>query len=247
MNQSIRIKCQKCLEMRSKKMEDLFKGKEHVSEKCIKNSKCITDNISTNEILEKDNKKSTLTEKDCKEFLLLLYFGKNKDYLENCLDRAYRDFNRTLHGFYKHKHKEIILIEAKKYLKEELIKIRYSEKVILQEDFDRWHKSVCYGLKNIFSKYEYLDFYVGQAQKWINMSLKYIFLHDETRLNGFNSIYEYCHIPIDNIILSKIDYNFSTAWSRINDYDIYLDFQKYIRKIVLEESPLDFEFRLFIK
>lgn len=223
--------------------------KEYINEKCRINPKYIKgDDVITNEILVKENKRSTLTEKDYKDFLLFLYFGKDKNYLDNCIDRAYRDFNRTLHGFDNHKYKKIILNESKEYLKEELIKIKGNKKVILQEDFDRWHKSICYGLKNIFSKYEYLDFYVGQAQKWVNMSLKYIFVHDETRLDGFNSIYEYCHIPIDNIILSKLGYSkFSTAWSRINDYDVYLDFQKYIRDIAADEIPLDFEFRLFVK
>lgn len=221
--------------------------KAYINEICMINPKyikCIR--VVTNEILEKKKKYSTITEKDQKDFLLFLYFGKNKNYLDNCIDRAYRDFNRTLHGFDNHKYKEIILEKAKAYLKEEIIGIKDNNNIISQEDFDKWHKTICYGLKNIFAEFEY--FYIGQAQKWINMSLKYIFVHDETRLDGFNKIYEYCHIPIDNIILSKLDYpRVTSTWSRINNYDIYLDFQKYIRTRAEDETPLDFEFRLFIK
>lgn len=193
-------------------------------------------------------RKTNLAERDCKDFLLFLYFGRNKDYLENCIDRAYRDFNRTIHGFANNKNKDNILKESKAYLKKALIEIKNNNIITSQADFDTWHESTCYNLLKIFDKYEYSNFNIGQAQKWINMSLKYIFLYDETRIDGFNSIYQYCHIPIDNIILNKFEYKkFNTSWSRINDYNAYIRFQKYIREVVTDEIPLDFEFRLFMK
>lgn len=193
-------------------------------------------------------RKTNLTQKDYNNFLLFLYFGKNKDYLENCIDRAYRDFNRTIHGFVNNKNKDNILKESKSYLKKALIEIRTNNLITSQVDFDTWHKSTCYKLLKIFDKYEYPNFNIGQAQKWINMSLKYIFLYDESKIDGYDSIYQYCHIPIDNIILNKLEYkNFNTAWSRINDYNEYINFQRYIREVVTDEIPLDFEFRLFMK
>lgn len=193
-------------------------------------------------------RKTNLVERDCKDFLLFLFFGRNKDYLENCIDRAYRDFNRTIHGFANNKNKDNILKESKAYLKKALIEIKNNNLITSQADFDTWHESICYNLLKVFDKYEYSNFNIGQAQKWINMSLKYIFLYDETRIGGFNSIYQYCHIPIDNIILNKLEYKkFNTSWSRINDYNAYIRFQKYIREVVTDEIPLDFEFRLFMK
>lgn len=223
--------------------------KEYINEKCKINPKYIkSSSVSINGIKVRENRTSTLTEKDYKDFLLFLYFGKDKNYLENCINRAYRDFNRTLHGFDEHESKEIILSSARGYLKESLLKIEDNKNVNSQDDYDIWHKMICFDIQNIFKKYGYADFYIGQAQKWINMSLKYIFVHDETRVSGFTNIYNYCHIPIDNIILSKLKYSkFNTAWSRINDYDTYLEFQRYIRQIAEDEIPLDFEFRLFIK
>lgn len=65
-------------------------------------------------------RETNLTQKDYKDFLLFLYFGKNKDYLEKCIDRAYRDFNRTIHGFANNKNKNSILKESKSYLKKAL-------------------------------------------------------------------------------------------------------------------------------
>lgn len=193
-------------------------------------------------------RETNLTQKDYKDFLLFLYFGKNKDYLEKCIDRAYRDFNRTIHGFANNKNKNSILKESKSYLKKALIEIKNNNIITSQADFDVWHESTCCKLLKIFDKYGYYNFNIGQAQKWINMSLKYIFLYDESRVDGFNSIYQYCHIPIDNIILNKLEYkDFNTAWSRINDYNEYINFQRYIREVVTDEIPLDFEFRLFMK
>jgi len=79
------------------------------------------------------------------------------------------------------------------------------------------------------------------------MSLKYMFVHGSERISGFDRIYEYCHIPIDRIILEKLQYKkFHTAWSRIDDYNTYSDFQKYIREIACDRIPLDFEFKLFM-
>lgn len=223
--------------------------KEYAKEQCRINPKYINSRERcVNEILVKESKRSTLTEKDYKDFLLFLYFGKDKNYLDNCIDRAYRDFNRTLHGFSKHISREVILNKSKEYLKHEILLIKDSKMIRTQEAFDIWHKSICYGIINIFNNYGYENFYIGQAQKWINMSLKYIFVHDVTRLDGYSNIYEYCHIPIDNIIISKLEYlKFNTAWSRINDYNIYMDFQKYIRNIAVDEVPLEFEFRLFLE
>ena len=42
--------------------------------------------------------KSILTRDDYEAYLIRLYFGKRDSYLLDCMQRAYRDFNRTLHG-----------------------------------------------------------------------------------------------------------------------------------------------------
>jgi hypothetical protein len=49
-----------------------------------------------------------------------------------------------------------------------------------------------------------IDFFVGQAQKWVNMTMKYIFTVGEQRIPGFDLVYTYCHVPLDNILLEKI-------------------------------------------
>lgn len=56
--------------------------------------------------------------------------------------------------------------------------------------------------------------------------------------------------PIDNIIQDRIKSKFNIdringAWSKISDYNIYLAYQKKLRKICLDFIPMDIEFRLF--
>ena len=193
----------------------------------------------------KMNKSINISKEEINDFLLFLYFGKNENHIDNCLNRAYRDFNRTLHKFSKLKNKKLIYFEAKEFLKDALINITQDRSMNNQKNFDKWHKKLCFDLKEIFSKNLYHNFYIGQAQKWINMTLKYIFVFQE-RIKGFENLLQFSHIPIDNIILSKLHYKeFTTSWSRINDYDVYLSFQKYIRGIAKDKTPLEYEFRLF--
>ncbi|MDO8587334.1 MAG: hypothetical protein Q7T82_09865 [Armatimonadota bacterium] len=118
-----------------------------------------------------------------------------------------------------------------------------------QEAFDDWHKNICQTLATVFRKYGYEHFFVGQAQKWINMTLKYIFTMGEERVQGFAGLYGYCHVPIDNIILNALmEHGFPglpCSWSRLDDYDLYLEHQKWVRQH-FELLPLDVEFRLWM-
>lgn len=98
-------------------------------------------------------KKSNLIQQDYYDFLLLLYFGRNKDYLENCIDRVYRDFNRTVHGFLNFENRDNILKESKLSLKEALADIKTNGFITSQICFDTWHKDTCYKLLDIFNKY----------------------------------------------------------------------------------------------
>ncbi len=42
--------------------------------------------------------KSEISRKDWEKYILGLFFGKNEPLL-NCINRAYRDFSRTLHEY----------------------------------------------------------------------------------------------------------------------------------------------------
>lgn len=191
--------------------------------------------------------KSELTRADWEDYLILLYFGRS-DYLVGCIDRAYRDFNRTLHGLGSLENKDDIYEKAKTKLAKCLYKLKEKAEFVDQKMFDNWHKSTCDVLASVYVENGYDYFYVGQAQKWINMSLKYIFTMGEDRIPGFLPCYNFCHIPIDNILLKELEkYQvppITCAWSRLDDYKEYFDFQLWVRN-KFNRIPMDVEFRLF--
>lgn len=194
-------------------------------------------------------KKSILTEEDYYDYLLRVYFGRyeNGKELEQCIRYAYLDMNRTLRGFGEHKQKEQIITQAEKTLFDRFEGIK-NAKSLTQDDFDNWHRQTCEQLKDIFTSGGWTEFYVGQAQKWINMALKYVFVFRKLRPQ-YQHIYEFCHLPIDNIALEKLKgYDISLpsdvyAWSRVIKYDDYLSMQKTIRKALIDKILLDWEFK----
>jgi len=194
-----------------------------------------------------------INRKDYEEYLIRLYFGDSNDLLDACINRAYRDLNRTIHGIDRLETKDQLYNETSGYLKKSFLDIQKDCVCMAeQEEFDLWHKSICSNLSIRYVKHGYNSFSVGQAQKWINMTFKYIFTMGENRLSGFDNLYRFCHIPLDNIILEKLkeEYGFSglsCAWSRLDDYEEYLSCQKLIRQIFAAELPLDVEFKLWMK
>jgi hypothetical protein len=119
---------------------------------------------------------------------------------------------------------------------------------IAAEVFDSWHKITCERLISLFDRHGH-HLFVGQAQKWVNMTTKYIFTVGEQRVSGFDSVYLYCHVPFDNILLKQLKkYDFlalNRAWSRLDKYDEYLERQKWIRQR-FSLAPMDVEFQLLL-
>jgi hypothetical protein len=90
---------------------------------------------------------------------------------------------------------------------------------------------------------------VGQAQKWLNMALKYVFVFGENRLPGYAHVFELAHIPLDNIILDALyplgAPRLTTAWSRIALYEEYMVIQSWVRSAFPGSAPLAVEFALW--
>ena len=123
-------------------------------------------------------------------------------------------------------------------------------------DFDQWHRNMCTCIRCFYAKKGYESFTVGKAQKWINMSLKYIYFYSNEREN-FSKYLNKLHVPIDRVMANHIAvlihelpgyerYTFKAlgdsfdaekanyCWSKIDDYDQYLDCQKRIRNKLVE-------------
>jgi len=76
------------------------------------------------------------------------------------------------------------------------------------------------------------------------MTFKYLHLLDYQEVQ---KVYEYCHIPIDSYILNITDYTLSKAWSKVDDYREYLDYQIWFRNAYPNDIPLDKEFYLWLE
>src|SRR5208282_3617867 len=171
--------------------------------------------------------------RDFDDFLLVLYFGRDAlaDPKRACVQRAYLDFNRTIHGIggfpelYNKSTKSILTT---------ISGLPDIAGDIDQHGYDQWHHNFCISLKGIYKDAGFLHFSIGQAQKWVNMKLKYIYTFGEVKIPGFVSLYRYCHVPLDNIIIEKlVPYGFpkfAQAWSRIDEYQEYLQRQIWIRQ-----------------
>ena len=138
---------------------------------------------------------------DQEEFLVCCYFGIETDYLTRCIRRAYLDFCRILHGINKFPD---IREKAADTVQRQLDELR-TKNDMDQPTFDDWHRRACDCVSALYAKHGYNCFYAGQSQKWLNMSLKYIFALGEERLPGHQRLYKFCHIPLDKRIDRKTE------------------------------------------
>jgi hypothetical protein len=188
---------------------------------------------------------SVLRRLDYEDYLIHLIFGAEGDHLQKCLRRAYLDFNRTLHGIRKN---ENIYQAGADALRRRFESIQRAE-ISTQDQFDEWHKDSCVKLAAEYEERGYSSLYVGQAQKWLNMTFKYIFVFGEERVPGYSHLYGFCHVPLDNILLEAVEnHSFEPllcAWSRLNDYEVYLNRQRWFRSN-FPQAPLDVEFSLWM-
>jgi hypothetical protein len=198
------------------------------------------------------------TPADREGFLVLVYFGRDGDFLDLCMRRAYLDFCRTLKRVSQlpnYKGKDGVYATAAATVKQEILKLRDEARVTIQTDFDDWHRRVCDRLRGTYAKGDYPDFHYGQAQKWLNMTIKYIYVLGENRLDGYSGytrIFPLAHAPLDSKMMDILRRRGlpdnllpQSEWSQIDDYDEYLAVQDWIRRRFSDSVPLAVEFHLW--
>ena len=196
------------------------------------------------------NDRSVLSRFDYEDYLIRLYFRATDDYLGVCIDRAYLDISRTLHGLGKLASKEELHRQARSTLWHLFTDLRNDTVQSGGQDaFDGWHRAQVENLCALYAAHGYQRMFVGQAQKWLNMAFKYIFTMGERRLPGYGKVYPFCHAPLDNVVIEHLAvYGLPAlpcAWSRLNDYDEYLAYQRWIRRR-FTLVPLDVGFLLWL-
>lgn len=192
------------------------------------------------------------------KFLLVASIGsvEKKDWIQNSIKRAYLDFCRTMD--YKKKYKKNKNIAEKTALTKEQEKdmeaeiqryyktcsdllsifLRKMENgLITNNDFNKQHEEVCKELIEV----SFFTMNYGQAQKWVNMSIKYLFIYEEILPSNHRIIklLDNLHVPVDNVVLellsgkvkpmsehiSKPVDKIKKAWSKWNEAE-YLAYKK---------------------
>ena len=178
------------------------------------------------------------------------------DYYEWASEKAYRDMCRTI------EFPDGLTDTDKMTLRK---KGTYAMRQAIEagcSSFDTFHKEVCDRLRVIYD----LNLTYGHAQKWLNMTLKYLWLidrldliKDETLSAFIKTHCENFHVPLDSYILQyaaadkrnktvprnglthPLPNEWENKWSKIGDYDRYKAYQVQLTARIESGSPLEWE------
>ena len=145
---------------------------------------------------------------------------------------------------------KVIRAKASAVVRSFLTRLAQTQSADLNQDaFDGQHRAAADELRSTYSYFGFAEFRVGQAQKWLNMALKYVFAFGENRLPGYAGAFDLAHIPLDNIIIDLLRRHglprLTTRWSRIDSYEEYMAIQRWVRSAFPGSAPLAVEFALW--
>ena len=187
-------------------------------------------------------------DRDSLEFLYAVYFGSYEDELQAAENRAYRDMNRTLrfHGLQQEK-RDALRKQAMSIIQSQIGDL-WQEKVADQKTYDLWHENLSQGIIALYEDSN-VKFTVGQAQKWINMTMKYLYVFGKPEMKDLSRV---CHVPLDNYIfeIASTSLNIDKPkipWSRWDDYsNQYMQYQYFLREKLVDDIPFKWEFRAWL-
>ena len=179
---------------------------------------------------------------DINNFLLQSVFGGLNDQYQLSANRAYRDFCRTLRS----KDDSTSLQKARRLAQGILIsetKRMLDKNIEDQKNFDAWHKKTCQKIKSTYLSMGLLMTF-GQAQKWVNMTLKYLCVFGLPEIGNADTLF---HAPIDSYVFDVAERTLQInppckAWSKLDDYALYIAHQNSIRE-KSQLPPLHWEIR----
>jgi hypothetical protein len=185
---------------------------------------------------------------------LYLGFGPPDQLLLRCVQRAYRDFNRTWLIGPGQSHQRPAVRAACDFALVTALSALDDEHAGL-DAYDNWHSQLMAALMQTSDPLtDNRGLTLGQAQKWINMSVKYAI---GGRLPGFERFERCAHMPIDRILLKELTAQpkFRAAvdllpigpWSRLADGAAYSAFQREVRALAVPDAPLMLELGLWMR
>lgn len=191
----------------------------------------------------KDNIVEIKVDEDIIKFLKYVYFGDLINPVEVASNRAYRDMCRTIRfGNFDKDDRVELKKEVNGFLDTEIKKL-VNGSITSEKEFDEWHEQLCKKIVDEYKKSK-IQLTYGQAQKWVNMTIKYLYLL-EYKEYSVDNIIKWLHIPVDNYIFKAVDDKLNIkkpmdiSWSRWDNYDEYLKYQKDIREKIEKDRNID--------
>lgn len=192
-----------------------------------------------------------LIEQNIFDTLKFLYFGSTENCYNASSKKAYLDLCRTIvfNGAVLLHRKECE--NAVDLLIENEISNIVRFGIASQEEYNDWHCSLCNKIIQIYAT-KNICFHFGQAQKWINMTVKYLYVINDVDLS---KIINYAHIPIDNYVFKAAEKELGikqpiTSWSRMDNQE-YITYQIELRDAIINnyyyETPLRWEMIYWLK
>ena len=185
--------------------------------------------------------------KDAYDFLKHMLFGAWNSIYVASSERAYRDMCRTLRNIRQSDTNSTKLRSEIDLLLEQEICDLFEHGIVNQKQYDEWHEKLCVRIRKYYRDNGF-DMTIGQAQKWVNMTMKYLFIAD---VPGVVNAFYFCHVPIDSYIISAAEKQLglkrpALPWSKMDDYREYAEYEKQIRMRLGNTAPLEWEFKTWI-
>lgn len=188
-------------------------------------------------------------DKDILDFLKVIYFGDISNPIKATSSRAYRDLNRTIrYNTMPSAKRNHLRTKVTEHFQKEIPALVRTEQ-LTQNDYDTWHYEICTQIRTYYQEAGVVFTY-GQAQKWLNMTMKYLYISGEYT---FDSMFRYLHVPVDNFIINAVKKELGiscpkTSWSRWDDYHgQYMKYQSALRSKIVCCSPLRWEFKYWMR
>ena len=177
---------------------------------------------------------------DILSFYRALVFADTTDTITAASKKAYRDFCRTIE--FKQRGDHSVSVESA--ISVLRLGLKQVDCIQSQDSYDLWHKDICGDIAKAFKD---ASLNLGQTQKWVNMTMKYLLALDEQSIVRLTPM---LHVPIDSVVLANSGYskiNELSTWSQITDWEDYINFQVYLREKVRKQnvSPMEWEFGIW--
>lgn len=188
-------------------------------------------------------------DKDILDFYKVIYFGAITDSMAATSNRAYLDLNRTIR-FNKipQEKRDSLRCSVTLLFKKEILAL-VEAGVDSQNGYDSWNHRICWEMRTYYREAG-VEFHYGQVQKWLNMTMKYLYVSGEYT---FDDLFQFLHVPIDKNVFSIARKELgirppTTAWSRWDDYNRqYMTYQKELHSKIRGYSPLRWEFKFWMQ